>query len=378
MKFPAVLYNNNSQRKIVLSLFTTMMMTRSQTNLVNQNQANVITCFPLAIELTIRFLTCHDLFNFMFSAKASYQCISRRAIVECVMHNGNENQRRTIEELFTLTSCGSIYDPSSARLMRLVCARICEICLTRKISHVRTGFGLAACWECTRTSSCYVATNTPNERRSRLELDEILRHPRIANKIHRRRYPNANQTSFTHSWSHIVWSGNHVNMSCVFVTDGVERVGPIATLRDIQTMSTFNRQEEMDAYINNGLSASPIENYSDFNDAVRENRYQSFSIVQARKLAKKEGALEPRRKRIESVKRIVLQVTPLLNADVRQSLMVYHVDNKYLEYKRIKHRRCIFFRDPRVDQVMIEYVRYPSKMKTNRQIKELADRLNAL
>ena len=345
------------------------MLTRNQTLLVNS--------FPIAFELSAPFLTCSELYNLLFSCKEGFKWISRRAIVETVMCNGNENQRRTIEELYELTSVGSIYNPSSVRVIRLVCALRCEKCFVNKVNHVRAGFGLAICWDCTLSSSSLIVPRIPNQRRLRLETDDILRNPRVAAKLSKKVFPNPYQTSFNGSWGYYAWK-NHFIMPCVLNEDRYERVGPIVTLGDIHTISSFNRPDEMHSYINTTLCASPMKEYAEFNDAVRENRYLAFPVIQSRKMEKKNTLIKTRMQRIEDVKRIVAKLQPFLNTRMKQVVMMYDVNANYTRYRCAKYHACILFHDSRVQHFMYRYVLSPSKMRTRRKLKELAEQLNTV
>lgn len=47
----------------------------------------------------------------------------------------------------------SIYPVAPDRIMRIGLGRKCEICLERKVQHLRYGHGMFACWRCTRRST---------------------------------------------------------------------------------------------------------------------------------------------------------------------------------------------------------------------------------
>ena len=74
-------------------------------------------------------------------------CISvESVIVSAVMSGGKA--RRIVQDLALMMHDQSIYPPDALRLLRLVNAVRCELCLGVSVFYTQKEFGLNVCWDC--------------------------------------------------------------------------------------------------------------------------------------------------------------------------------------------------------------------------------------
>lgn len=330
----------------------------------------------LAFTFVTEFMDPKDLFRFALTSKSTARCISLRSVVKTAMLNGNENQRRSIEILYTLTSVGSIHLPSVMRTLRLLNARRCEFCNVNAVKHVRESYGVAACWSCTKECTSVISTRYPNERRHCIETDDVIRNSRVASRFCAKMYA----TPFNEADSYFVWKSRIVLQS-VFSEGGTERAGPIVILEDIRRFEEFRRPDEIERYMTSTLRAAPMGAYYEFNNAVRANRVISYAVAQLRKEKKLRACVQARRKKIRQVKAIIAKLTPLLNGNVR--LLFEHQSLELADYATrrdisVRSYACIHFFHAEVDNVMREYVLSPSKMNSKKKLHQLADTLNSI
>ena len=294
--------------------------------------------------------------------------------------NGNENQRRSIEILYTLTSVGSIHPPSVLQTLRLLNARRCEFCNVNAVKHVRDSYGVAACWDCTEECTSAVATRYPNERRHYIETDDVIRNPRVASRFRKKIRRTYSPVPFNTANSYYVWK-RRIILQSVFSEGGTERAGPIVILEDIRKfVESFRRPDEIEEYMESILAAAPMDAYYEFNHSVRANRVLSFPIVQRRKEMKFRASVQARRKRIRQVKAIISKLTPLLNEDMRFAISRKFEIPDYATRRVMPVRKwgCVFFLDDFVEYHMREFVLSPSKMNSKKKLHQLAQTLNSI
>lgn len=311
------------------------------------------------IQYVSEFMTPRDLLSLSSTSKAvSKNLVTMELAVSVIMKNGNFYQRKTMELLYEQTSVGSIYPPSSRRVIRLACAKRCERCNEAEIKTVRIGFGLAFCWSCTQLLTSSVYSRPPHERIAMIELDDILRNPRVCSKI-MDRVPQ----SSTYIQHHYI-----VNEP-MCSTEG-ELIGPIVTVRDLSTFQHFRSPTQIDEYIRDDLKAPPLSVYEPFNGSLRTLRPYSHEIIRERKLTKLAKQLDARKKTWK-MKAEVLQKhidliieNPELDEELKSIVSEGGVMNFLLQVtKPLVPHLCYSFPNPVVQSIFKPHLRAPSSLR---------------
>ena len=109
----------------------------------NEDHPNIL---QVAWKSILTYLSPREMYNTAFLSRELMMCISvESVIVSAVMSGGKA--RRIVQDLALMMHDQSIYPPDALRLLRLVNAVRCELCLGVSVFYAQE-FGLNVCWDC--------------------------------------------------------------------------------------------------------------------------------------------------------------------------------------------------------------------------------------
>lgn len=352
---------------------TRMMLTTHSHNYYRSKEKMVLTRarqtrawdnFLFALPFITEFLAPKDLFNLIMSSVELMAEINMNTVVQVAMCNGNSLTRKTIENLFDLTSTGAIHTLSALRVLRLVNGHRCELCNLHKVDHVRKNVGMFICWQCTRIHTTEVfVRNDISGRRDAVDISEVVRHPRVlSNRISGR--------TVNRDLRYYIWSADET------ITQGLEKVGPIVRYEHIARMMAMMSRTDIDRFISVELNAPPMDSYLPFDTAVRANRMVAYNRVIERRARIQQ--LHATRKE-QKYNRVLLLLTRISShPDFREEMRDFlgYQMNPIFQRSGCINIPCIIFENPIIHTFFEEYLIAPSRVRTQAQIGELVNNLN--
>ena len=97
-----------------------------------------------ALSLVMEFLAPKELYRMSLTCKALRACVTTKMVVRSAIMQGG-NVKTSVKELYDLLKKNAIHAPSALRLLRLVNGKCCEVCHSRRVNHVKSGFGVFIC-----------------------------------------------------------------------------------------------------------------------------------------------------------------------------------------------------------------------------------------
>ncbi|KAL9183226.1 hypothetical protein ACHAXT_005013 [Thalassiosira profunda] len=211
------------------------------------------------LEQMMAYLPLRDLSAMALVSKSTRASISiDMVMLAAVTRTGDRfSAKKSMEELYKLTSTYKIHIPSLMRLLRIATGNQCEFCFEHHTSVAKWAFGSFACWNCVgnrRRISTKWDKAWVRYRGDYARYNAILDHPR-------------NALSRLYGTKHFVWKQHRVVAG--------ERIGPVIAWPDIDAACTYladtenpNQYEtKIDEYLAERLNAPREEDYSEFNNA---------------------------------------------------------------------------------------------------------------
>lgn len=344
-----------------------------------------------ALEYVVEFVTPRELYSVMFCSKITKDAMSTSVIVKNALCNGNSYAKKSIENLLELMSQGSIYPPTNQRLVRMINVKRCEFCNVHRVNHIRVHFGVSICQRCLTLNSMTTLqiTKPPQHRYRNIELNDVLRHKRVASCFHGWHVKSAprawlgptrnGRTKYPHGERFYVW--NHLTRDATG-----NAIGPIVTVKDVHQMVSFNRPDDIDSYINDVLKAPPLcdELYIDFSDAARQYRKIAFEATNRRRLERTAKTKSFRKRKLNKVQALITKLTEELPEEMHH-LLRYDTNSRYLYYPYHAnmsipgyHRLCVHFNNLRVGRLMRQYVLAPTMLGTKQKRNQVVQKLKGI
>jgi hypothetical protein len=287
------------------------------------------------------YLEPRELFNFAYTNKELLHELSMSMVVSVAMFNGSDRQRRSIEMIFNQTSVGAIFLPSPIRVLRLINSVRCERCNNNVVLHVRH-WGMAACDQCTSCMVQRVVSESPIARQCLIDIDEILRHPRVAS-VYLGSHGQAHTPAYEQQSGHAERVHHHY-MFKEYVSDssGI-KIGPIVVASDLLRLcGSFVDPGDVTVYINNNVRAPSMECYKDFNSIVRTARVKSHAIISTRREACFCQIQAKRQEEVQNATNFIESLTPLLDWPLRLIVGDYILED--VKFLRTGRGYPLFFR----------------------------------
>ena len=99
------------------------------------------------IDIIFSYLRPKDLLQTLLAGKSVKRLITMNRAIRCTLRSG----RHAIQSLYNihhLHQARAIHPITISRVLRLGCARRCELCREKKVAISRPQWGVVACWEC--------------------------------------------------------------------------------------------------------------------------------------------------------------------------------------------------------------------------------------
>ena len=216
-----------------------------------------------ALGVVMEFLAPKELYRLAFTSKSLLQRVTTRMVVRSAMMSGG-NAAKTINELHPLMKAGSISLPSPARLLRLVNGKTCEqACCMAKVNHVRPGYGVFLCWECTTQwyTKAFKTTWVRVGRNPR--YGQVLKHERV--------------TALKYGKNYYTWNRR------LRKKDG-EECGPLVTFNDIERIAGESPSKTVASMLSH---LPPMKEYKEFLEAFDESTEEAKAAEEQRYEKKK-------------------------------------------------------------------------------------------
>ena len=113
----------------------------------SRSEKDLPTLPPVVWSLILTYLTPRAMYNTAFLSHELMNCVSVEAVIVSAVMNGGM-ARCTVQDLALMMHDQSIHPPNALRLLRLVNAVRCELCLAVSVSCAKKYFGINVCWEC--------------------------------------------------------------------------------------------------------------------------------------------------------------------------------------------------------------------------------------
>jgi len=295
-----------------------------------------------ALGIVMEFLAPKELYNLAFSSNLLLEKLTTRMVVRSAMISGG-HARTTMNELYPLMKAGSIHSPSPARLLRLVNGKKCEACHREKVNHVRPGYGVFICWDCTtKRFTKAVKTSWVRVARSARYQDILENQKRVV----------------AHGQNNYTWKLR------LKKKDG-EECGPLVTFDDIERMareSTLSVEQMLN-------HLPPMDEYMEFVRAY-DDYTELAKIAEKKRYEKKKKATKVASdNRQQKSRQIVAKVEKLLDEDWRDFAL------RNTQTNQTGKQPCLRFSSGLSNALLKQYVTSPSKAK-KAIIQEVADNIN--
>lgn len=287
-----------------------------------------------ALSLVMEFLAPKELYKMANTCKALRAAVSTRIVVRsAIMHGGNA--KRTLSELYDLLKKDSIHMPSPLRLLRLVNGKQCEVCVTRKVNHANQGYGIFLCASCLIDGSEKHTVKITSARfRKSVRFQQIVEDTRTAGRWTR----NFNQNNF-HAFAR-PWIQNG------------ESCGPRVTYIDYERIGSAT--ERVENMMNELL---PEQDTAAFVETYEASLEGAKAVDLHRKEQKKKAAKKAAESRNANVLQVVTKVQDLLEEPWSEFVL------EHRETGCKGKRPSLKFSSPFCNELLKEYVTYPSKAK---------------
>mmetsp|Transcript_31587 Transcript_31587/g.70721 ORF Transcript_31587/g.70721 Transcript_31587/m.70721 type:complete len:635 (-) Transcript_31587:3277-5181(-) len=325
-----------------------------QNNLKNGTRSSK--ALPLdAMGIVMAFLSPRAMLNFSNTCKSLREIVTTRMVVDSALVHGGF-ARRSIEELQKFMVDKSLHVPSPLRLLRICNGKMCEICLCNKTNHVRPGTGLFACWTCVsdRGLTKPFKRDWARYRHNRAKYDAVFDHSRVGYADYSRKLYFVNRR----------------------LTDAAgERIGQLVTFSDVDSMVDY--KGGVDGYLADELSAPPVASYEEFNNSYNESLDRATRVIAEREVAKKAKAANNKQAKILKVKKMIDDLTALVDERHRDSIMACSANPAFRqEHAKVTKTAAFKMSIPFIDDLLSPYIINPSKMKVKIR-RELAASINA-
>ena len=348
------------------------------------DEASVIGLLGSTLFLITRFLRPRDLFNLIRSRKNFRQHLTYQMVAESALFNGNARHKMGVENLYEVTSCGSVYLPSPFRFLQLMNVIVCEVCCQKKVYWVRISSGLALCYNCLKTMSTARVTESPEHRHRRVDDIEIYLDGRVCAKFVSRVYDKWTKRKWlVYLFQEPIWG----TVFDPWAGTRRERIGPIATDEAMVGLRNLPSPIRIRDYLKGKYNMLPLEDYEGLNDAIRRCRDEGYLIQKRINDEKLEKYTKGRHTHIRAVKMMLNKICLALLEDedapltLMDRLVHYEVNPDFMIYRR-PHRinrymyPCIVYdEDPTVEMVLEPFIARPSLLRTKEEVAQVVSSL---
>jgi len=99
------------------------------------------------IDIIFSYLRPKDLLQTLSTGKSVKRLITMNRAIRCTLRSGR-HAIQSLDNIHRLHQARAIHPITISRVLRLGCARRCELCRVKKVAKSRPQWGVVACWEC--------------------------------------------------------------------------------------------------------------------------------------------------------------------------------------------------------------------------------------